>query len=51
MRTRPVTLLTVLLLAILGLAVRPAPASAQAPRPGGVLRFAVRAEASTLDPH
>lgn len=37
-------------LALLALTA-PAPAPAQAPQPGGVLRFAVRGEPSTLDPH
>jgi peptide/nickel transport system substrate-binding protein len=39
------------LLAAVVLAVAPEPVCAQTAKPGGTLRFAVRAEASTLDPH
>jgi peptide/nickel transport system substrate-binding protein len=40
----------VLLLAVVAMP-RPASVDAQAPKPGGVLRFAVRGEPSSLDPH
>jgi peptide/nickel transport system substrate-binding protein len=50
MAARALTVAGVLLL-VAAVTLPPAPADAQAPKPGGVLRFAVRGEPSGLDPH